>query len=240
MWRTFVIAGPIGAADRRRAPRRFCCLQSLEPDVRSSPRPPPHRHRPLPRRGQIRLVCDQISRFIFVSPNISSGLSDQRSATDPATRRVRSAVCAACRERATPSASTTSSVSRRPAVSTSVTRSPSRSTVSVTRSRVVPGTSVTMARGASDERVEQARLADVRLADDRDLQAFANQPAAARVGEQCRSPHRARRRSPSRARPARRSDSPRRESRPTLRAARSDRTAPRRSPRSSRVSVPCS
>ena len=34
------------------------------------------------------------------------------------------------------------------------------------------------------ERVEQARLADVRLADDRDLQSFANQPAARAVREQ--------------------------------------------------------
>ena len=33
---------------------------------------------------------------------------------------------------------------------------------------------------APSERVEQARLADVRRADDRDLQPFANQPAAPR------------------------------------------------------------
>ena len=39
---------------------------------------------------------------------------------------------------------------------------------SVTRSRVVPGTSVTIAREAPDQRVEQARLADVGFADDRD------------------------------------------------------------------------
>ena len=65
--------------------------------------------------------------------------------THAASRRRRRS---ACRDRATPSASTRSSVSRRPAVSTSVTRSPSMSTVSVTRSRVVPGTSVTMARAA--------------------------------------------------------------------------------------------
>ena len=43
-----------------------------------------------------------------------------------------------------------------------------------------------MARGAADERVEQARLADVRPADDRDLQPFANQAAAAAIGEQRR------------------------------------------------------
>ena len=110
---------------------------------------------------------------------------------------------------------------------------------SVTRSRVVPGTSVTIARARADERVEQARLAHVRLADDRDLQSFANQPAAASVGQQRRRSAREARRSRAASAPDRRSDNPRRENRPTPRAARSDRTAPHRSRRSSRVSVPC-
>ena len=38
------------------------------------------------------------------------------------------------------------------------------------------------------ERVEEARLADVRLADDRDLQSFAHEPSPARVGQQSRRP----------------------------------------------------
>ena len=55
------------------------------------------------------------------------------------------------------------------------------STTSVTRSRVVPGTSVTIARDAPASALNRLDLPDVRLADDRDLQTFANQPAAARV-----------------------------------------------------------
>ena len=54
-------------------------------------------------------------------------------------------------------------------MSTSVTRSPSRSTTSVDEiARRAGHVGHDRARGA-DERVEQARLADVRLADDRDL-----------------------------------------------------------------------
>ena len=58
------------------------------------------------------------------------------------------------------------------------------SIASVTRSRVVPGTSVTIARDAPASALNRLDLPDVRLADDRDLQTFANQPAAARVAEQ--------------------------------------------------------
>ena len=90
-------------------------------------------------------------------------------------------------ERATPSASTGSSVSRRPAVSTSVTRSPSKSTTSVTRSRVVPGISLTMARAAPASALNRLGLADIRIADNGDLQAFAHETSPPPVLEQqCR------------------------------------------------------
>ena len=119
-------------------------------------------------------------------------------------------------------------------------RRPSRSTTSVTRSRVVPGMSVTIARDVADQRVEHARFPDVRLPDDRNLQSLANEAPAPRVRRAAvRSARSARRPRPP-GRQARRSDSPLQENRPTLRVARSDRTAPRRSHRCVRVSVPCS
>ena len=78
---------------------------------------------------------------------------------------------------------------------------------------------VTIARPVADQRVEQARLADVRLAGDRDARALANQPAALRLAQQRgdRPLDRTERRAVS---PARRSDIPRPENRATPRAAR--------------------
>ena len=62
------------------------------------------------------------------------------------TSKISSAASMALRDRSTPSCSTASAVSRRPAVSTSRRRTPPQRTDSSTVSRVVPGMSVTMAR----------------------------------------------------------------------------------------------
>ena len=71
-----------------------------------------------------------------------------------------------------------------PAVSISSTRSPSMSAVSVTRSRVVPGTRRHNRASGAKQRVEQAGFAHVRLAGNRHLRAFADQPAPLRIAEQ--------------------------------------------------------
>ena len=124
------------------------------------------------------------------------------------TRSTRSATAIACCARATPSTSTGSSVSRETGGVDQRDAQPldvdDLGHQIARRARHVGDDG---ARRAG-ERVEQARLADVRLADDRDLQPFANQPAAARVAEQRRTSARAARRSPAPAAPARRSDSP--------------------------------
>ena len=76
-------------------------------------------------------------------------LEASRSST---TQRTTSAVAIARRARFTPSASTASVVSRKPAVSTTRTGMPSRSKSAFNVSRVVPGTFVTMARSSPDSR----------------------------------------------------------------------------------------
>ena len=68
------------------------------------------------------------------------------------------ASASASRLRAMPSCSTSSSASRRPAVSTSSRGMPSREIRSVTRSRVVPGVAVTMARSRSTRRLKSELL----------------------------------------------------------------------------------
>ena len=78
----------------------------------------------------------------------------------------------------TPSRSTTSPVSRHPAVSTSVTARPSRSTRSDTRSRVVPAISVTIARSAPTSALKRLDLPTFGRADHDNCRALANQPAA--------------------------------------------------------------
>ena len=107
---------------------------------------------------------------------------------DRAPATARSATSRACSLRATPSRSTTSCVSRHPAVSTSVTARPSMSTRSDTRSRVVPATRRDDGAVGAGEHVEQARLADIWPARDHDRRPLANHPARARAGEQLVEP----------------------------------------------------
>ena len=68
------------------------------------------------------------------------------------------ASASASRLRAMPSCSTSSTASRRPAVSTSSRGIPSSEMRSVTRSRVVPGVAVTMARSRSTSRLKSELL----------------------------------------------------------------------------------
>ena len=182
--RTFVIAGRSLRVARHRAQQPFAAA------ARRVPRP----SRPTPRTAPSRVHAGQVAlvltRAIFACRR---GRRRSHASRAPATPRSVQRRRAPDRPRRPPRRSIAprlrlrpmSTVSRRPAVSTSVTRKPVEiDHVSVTRSRVVPGTSVTIARAAADERVEQARLADVRRADDRDLQPLANQPPAPAVGEQ--------------------------------------------------------
>ena len=145
MCRTFVIAGRSRSrldVERRDESRRRSA---------SSPAPvvaptPTHRRVVAPRGGQIALVCDDNDLVpSAVEQLIASPRPAARSVRPAAPDRRRRCACARAR-RLRPRRSRRSS--RRPAVSTSVTRRPSRSTASVTRSRVVPGTSVTIARDA--------------------------------------------------------------------------------------------
>ena len=69
-------------------------------------------------------------------------------------------------------------VSRRPAVSTTVSGMPAISTCRSTVSRVVPGIGVDDRRFFADEAIQQARFADVRRADQHDGQPFAQHRAA--------------------------------------------------------------
>ena len=227
MCRTFVIAGPIGEqvdVERPRIRRR------------SSSRPASGRRRhpngivPAPRRAADRPCSRRVSTVcISRCPNIVERPADHGSGPIRDEQHQVGDVCAACRERATPFGlddvgrlAKAGGVDERDAKPVEIDR------LGHEIARRARHLGDDRARRA-DERVEQARLPDVRRADDRDLQPFADQAAAARVGEQRRGPREQRRRWPSRARRARRSDSPRRENRPTPRAARSDRTAPRRS-----------
>ena len=104
-----------------------------------------------PRRpGDDRRFWKAAARLPRVSGSLPSSTSRSRSATS----RARSA-------RAMPSRSTTSTASRKPAVSTSVIARPSISTRSDTRSRVVPAISATIARSAPAKHVENTRLANI-------------------------------------------------------------------------------
>ena len=97
---------------------------------------------------------------------------------------IASATATACRDRSTPSISAGSVASRNPAVSTSVNRRPSRS--SVLRDEVArrPWTIRHDRAVGAKQRIEETRFPDVRVADDGDLQSFANEPPATSAGEQ--------------------------------------------------------
>ena len=129
--------------------------------------------------------------FETISALLSMALRDnvaivlvQRLAIHRAQRSIRSDTVCACRARATPSASTLScGLAKAGRVDE---RDPQAVEIDdfgheIARRSWHVGDD--RARRA-DERVEEARLADVRLADDRDLQPFADQPPAPRVGEQ--------------------------------------------------------
>ena len=193
------------------------------------------------RGSRDRILFDTISRLrpVVSSRSCRSSVVERRRSVDDDQHQVGD-IASACRARATPSASTTSS--RRPQAGRVDERHAQAVDVHdfghqiARRARHVGHD---RARGA-DQRVEQARLADVRLADDHDLQSLADESAAPSVADAARpcAPSVARARAP--ARRARRSDSPPPENRPTLRAARSDRRAPRRSRRSRRSACPAS
>ena len=84
--------------------------------------------------------------------------SSVRGAEPSNTARMRPASSMARRLRRMPSASTTSPVSRRPAVSRRVTRTPPSITACSTTSRVVPAMGVTMARSKPAKRLSRVLL----------------------------------------------------------------------------------
>ena len=101
----------------------------------------------------------------------------------------RSASSARASARRTPSASMLSEVSRRPAVSTSVTGTPPSTTRVSSASRVVPGICGDDRHVAFRQRVDQRGFADVRRAGDGEEQALAQLLAAAGIVEMgARSP----------------------------------------------------
>ena len=149
MWRTLVIAGRSAQRARRRAQRDDCAPQRVEALRRSAPTRADRPSR-RPRGRQIGLVRDdQVLCRIRRLRRSSRSARSQRLRSDRRRRASQSATRARLRATARRlPLRRRRRVSRRPAVSTSVTRRPSRSTISVTRSRVVPGTSVTIARDA--------------------------------------------------------------------------------------------
>ena len=190
--------------------------------------------------GRSALVCD--TRNLSRNPrDLDRPRSRPREPSSTSSTRSATAASALPRSRANAFRSTSSPPSRMPAVSTSVTRSPSRSTVSVTRSRVVPGTvgrrSPAHAPASALKRLD---LPAFGAPDDRDLQTFADQAPAPRIRRAAPRVCAIRPSIARPARPARRSGSPPPESRPMPRAARSDRTASRSMPAIARVSVPSS
>ena len=100
------------------------------------------------------------------------------------TTSTRSATRSVSRVRLTPSAPRRRVVSRTPAVSINASDNPPMSARSVSMSRVVPGNCRDDGAVGVQQRVEQARLPHVRRADNRDLRAFADQPAPGRLRQQ--------------------------------------------------------
>ena len=126
---------------------------------------PAGRSRPSrPRRGQVMLAR---RRPRAIAPRTSSKPASARRAASTI-QHVTAAASCACRVRATPSASTSSVVCRRPAVSTIVTGTPSKIRALGDQIARRPWHVRDNGPGRAGECIEQARLARVRAADDRD------------------------------------------------------------------------
>ena len=182
----------LGRAARRRRCAHFASRaastpvagQRRQPHVRPRDDAPSTRvHRALRRdAGEVALVVDDEARqrrpaAARASASIRRARAHRRASRASTSSSARSARSIAAHVRAMPSRSTSSAVSRRPAVSTIVSGMPAISICRSTVSRVVPGIGVTIAASSRDQPIQQARLADVGRADQHDGQPVAQQRA---------------------------------------------------------------